>query len=280
MEKSSVSHLDVRPLFRPLDMLLVALLEEIEPKDWNKQTVAKAWRVKDVVSHLLDGNLRTLSIQRDRYFGEQPPSSSEYRDVVSWLNQLNADWVRATRRLSPEILTLLHKTTGALVSDYYEQLNLFDEAIFPVAWVGENRSLNWMHLAREYTEKWHHQQQIRDALGMEGIMNRELFYPFIDTFMRGLPHTFRDVTSANETVVTATISGDIGGAWSIQKKEESWELITPMTKEAHAEVIIPPQIAWKLFSKSVRPQEVLDNVQLFGQKELALRVLDMVSVMA
>jgi len=33
-----------------------------------------------------------------------------------------------------------------------------------VDWAEEMESKNWMAIAREYTEKWLHQQQIRDAI--------------------------------------------------------------------------------------------------------------------
>lgn len=53
-----------------LDEKLIELLSSLTPDEWNAQTVAKRWKVKDVASHLLDGNLRGLSITRDHYFGE------------------------------------------------------------------------------------------------------------------------------------------------------------------------------------------------------------------
>lgn len=185
--------IDVRPLFLPLDESLISLLKELKNEDWDKPTVAGTWRVKDVVAHLLDGNLRTLSMQRDHYFGEKPPQINGYKDLVGWLNQLNHDWVKAMNRLSPAVMILLHEASGPSTCDYYTSLELDDEAIFSVDWAGESKSLNWMHLAREYTEKWHHQQQIRDATGHDGIMTEEFYPAFIGTYLLGLPHAFRDV---------------------------------------------------------------------------------------
>ena len=46
--------------------------------------------VKDLASHLLDGNLRTLSMLRDDYAGEAP-SDVSYAGIVANLNRLNAD---------------------------------------------------------------------------------------------------------------------------------------------------------------------------------------------
>ncbi|HAA10389.1 MAG TPA: hypothetical protein DCE41_01335 [Cytophagales bacterium] len=272
--------LDTRHLFHPLDHKLVELLRTLSPEDWQRPTVAKAWKVKDVASHLLDGSLRTLSMQRDRYFGEAMPPIEGYLDLVAWLNQLNADWVEATQRLSPQVLTLLLELTGPMVSDYYVGLNLGQEAIFSVAWAGEDTSYNWMHVAREYTEKWHHQQQIREAVGQPGILNQEFYLPVLQTFFLALPHTFRQVEAPLGTVVSATISAEAGGTWHLTKQEKGWVLTEQPEQEASAKVEIPLDVSWKLFTKSLRPHDVEDQILKTGDTRLAQQVLEMVSVMA
>ncbi|QNF31510.1 maleylpyruvate isomerase N-terminal domain-containing protein [Adhaeribacter swui] len=271
---------EVKHLFTQLDTKLIELLKSLSQEDWEMQTVAKLWRVKDVAAHLLDGNIRVLSIQRDRYFGEQPPSISAYPDLVNWLNQLNADWVKACKRISPGVLLLLHQVTGPLVSAYYESLNLPEKAIFPVAWAGEQESVNELHLAREYTEKWLHQQQIRDAVNQPGILTREFYFPFISTFMYGLPVAYEAVQADAGTIVQLTIPSDVGGDWFLVKEPEKWHLQSDPEGKPATQVIIPPDIAWKLFSKSIRPGQVLDQVKISGDKALGEVALGMVSVMA
>lgn len=271
----------VKHLFKPLDDLLISLLESLSAEEWNKHTVAKAWTVKDVASHLLEGNIRTLSIQRDKFFGEKPPVSNSYMDMVGWLNGLNADWIKASKRISPDVLILLHKATRDLVNSYYQSLDLNAPAIFPVDWAGETESLNWMHLAREYTEKWHHQQQIREATGRDGIMTREFFYPLIDTFFRALPHTFRKVGAPLGTIIKINVTTQLGGNWYLQKQASNWQLQKDEpTGVPAATVSISPQTSWKLFSKSIRPEEVRGSVELTGDTRLGEHVLQMVSVMA
>lgn len=48
-----------------------------------------------------------------------------------------------------------------------------------MSWAGEEQSANWFDTAREFTERWHHQQQIRLAVGQPGIMSREFYYPVL-----------------------------------------------------------------------------------------------------
>lgn len=272
--------IDTRSLFKPLQKKLIELLKSLDDDDWNKQTVAKKWIVKDVVSHILDTQLRVLSIQRDGYFGQQPPEINKYEDLVDWLNQLNSDWVNASKRLSPKTLILLLESIEDLVSDYYESLNPWDEAVFSVAWAGELTSLNWMHVAREYTEYWHHQQQIRDAVGKQGIMTREFFYPVINTFFQALPHTFRDVEAKEGTVIEAHVTCHAGGTWFLRKEANGWELVAKTNSTPSSYVSIPIELSWVLFSKSIRPHEIEDKIEFKGDKALAKKVLDMVSVIA
>lgn len=271
--------IETRHLFKPLNDALIDLLQSLHPEDWERPTVARLWKVKDVVAHLLDGNIRLLSIQRDRYFGEAPPASPSYEELVRWLNGLNADWVTASRRISPGVLVLLHQATGELANTYYESLDLFDEAIFPVSWAGETKSLNWMHVAREYTEKWHHQQQIREATGREGIMTREFFFPMIDTFFRGLPHALRYNEAVAGTVIKIIIPSEIGGDWCLEKSAAGWSFCAQPANDVYAATVsLSPDVAWKLFSKSKRPDEVPAEVE--GDPELARAMLNLVAVMA
>ena len=168
--------INVVHLLPVLDAKLIQLLRSLTPEDWQAQTIAKRWKVKDVVAHLLDGNMRVLSIFRDQYFGEQPQSNS-YTGLVDFLNRLNADWVQAMKRISPELLILLHESTGRIFCDYLASLDPFGKSVFVVDWAGEKESKNWMEIARQYTEKWLHQQQIREAINKPGLMSRELFIP-------------------------------------------------------------------------------------------------------
>lgn len=271
--------IDVVHLLPLLDEKLIPLLKSLTPEEWQKQTIAKLWTVKDVAAHLLDGNIRILSMLRDDYHGESPNIHS-YQDLLDYLNGLNADWVKAMKRLSPTMLLLLHEATGKAYCDYYASLDPFGKSGFAVDWAGEQESKNWMHIAREYTEKWLHQQQIRDAVNQPGLMTKEFFYPFINIFMQALPYTFREVPADAQTVIQIVITGEIGGTWWLSGKENKWLLDKTNTAAPSTIVSIEPDIAWRLFSKSVRPEQVMNSILITGDRQLGEKVLSMVSVMA
>ena len=272
--------LRVSHLFHSLDTKLLELLKSLREEEWHAQTVAKHWKVKDVVAHLLDGNLRTLSIQRDGYFGETPENIKSYQDLVAWLNQLNADWIKASKRLSPAVLMMLHELTGKSVSDYYCSLDPNVKAIFPVAWAGEEESQNWFHLAREYMEKWLHQQQIRDAVNKPAILTSEYFVPFIDSAFRALPYTFKEVEATDGTCLHIQLDLPEKESWFLEHAQGNWVVSRQAPIKTDATLHIDANAAWKLFSKSWRPEEARPFTKISGDRSLAEKALHLVSFMA
>lgn len=125
--------LDVVALITELYKMLFKLLEGLSDDDWGKQTTAPKWKVKDVAVHLLHGNLRTLSMLRDEYYGEKPKNIYSYQDLIDFLNKLNAGWVKATKRLSPRVIIDLLKSSGKEYYDFLATLNPDDKAEFSVA---------------------------------------------------------------------------------------------------------------------------------------------------
>jgi uncharacterized protein (TIGR03083 family) len=266
-------------LFPALDQKLITLLRSLTPEEWNYSTLAKQWTVKDIASHLLDGNLRMLSIVRDGFFGNTPKGLNTYRDVVDFLNGLNADWVIASKRLSPRVIVSLLEQTGGECHEVLLNLDPFATAVFSVAWAGETESKNWFHIAREYTERWHHQQQIREAVGREGIMDRKFYFPLIDTFMRALPHTYRNVAAKHDTHVIIRVTTEAGGAWSLLRANNVWKL-SPSEIPPAAEITLDPSTAWKLFTKGISADEARAKIQFGGDEFLCKPILSMLSVMA
>jgi len=267
-------------LFQPLDDQLILLLRSLSKEDWNKPTIAKLWVVKDIASHLLDGNMRTLSLSRDKHSLSPDRTIDSYETLVAYLNQLNADWVTATKRLSPEVLVELLERSGKQYSAYIATLDPEEDALFSVAWAGEDRSKNWFHIAREYTEKWHHQQQIRDAVGKPGILTQELYYPVIDTFMRGLPHTFRNTDAEEGTVVRIAVDGAVKGEWFLLRHNNKWQQGNNPGRLANAGISVPAEISWKVFTKGMTAEAALSSCRIDGNGGLASVVLKLIAVMA
>jgi hypothetical protein len=100
--------------------------------------------------------------------------------LTTLVNRLNQEGVTVYRRLSPPVLIDMMKSVCKQYAVFHESLNPFDPATFNVSWAGEETSLNWFDTARELTERWHHQQQIRLATNRPGIMTPELYHPVLE----------------------------------------------------------------------------------------------------
>ena len=272
--------IDIVDLMPALDHKLITLLEELTPDEWEQPTIASQWRVKDVAVHLLDGNLRTLSMLRDQYYGEQPDNIHSYKDLVNYLNQLNADWVTATRRLSPRVIITLLKESGHEYCEFLKTLNPNEQAVFSVAWAGEDTSKNWFHIAREYTEKWHHQQQIRLAVGKDAELLKDIWYiPYLDTSVRALPHHYKDVKGTPGDLIKLVFEGATQKSWFLYFNKH-WELYTSADLEPTCEIIIPDRYAWRVFTKGIDKNTAITHSRILGKQELGMKIFDMIAVMA
>lgn len=65
-----------------------------------------------------------------------------FPDVVRFLDRLNADWIRAARRISPRVLMELLDLTGPEVASLFASLDPQAPAFLPVSWAGEEASAN------------------------------------------------------------------------------------------------------------------------------------------
>jgi len=268
----------VADLFPEVLASLLDLLAGFSSEDWNTTTACSRWSVKDIASHLLGGQIGVLSRKRDAYAFSGDPIQ-KWADLVTLINNLNDIWVKAASRLSPQLLCQLLRITGEQVCDYFDSLDPYATGD-PVDWAGPDPAPVWLDLAREYTEWWHHQQQIRDAVGKRGLKEPRFFAPVLDTFVRALPHTYRKVEAINGTTLALTITGDAGGRWLLQREDDQWQLYLAHLKPADAEVSLDQEIAWRLFCKGISVDDALASSTILGHRALALKALEMVSVIA
>ena len=266
-------------LLRRVDEKLIELLRSLPANEWDAQTVAPRWQVRDVAAHLLDTVLRKLSLVRDSWYVENVEIRSP-PDVAMLVNRLNEEGVKVYRRLSPPVLIDMMKMACEQSASFHESLNPFAPAAFGVSWAGESMSLNWFDTARELTERWHHQQQIRLATQRPGIMTPELYHPVLDCFLRGLPHLYRNIEAPSGTVLVVEIAGECGGQWFLSRASDNWELVKNPAAEPAARVRIPQEIAWRVFTKGIDHDSAAAEIKFTGDSQLGSLVLELTAVVA
>ncbi len=254
---------------------MLGVLADLSAEDWARPTAAPGWSVKDVAAHLLGGDVGILSRKRD---GFSPPGAEfqTYAELVELVNRLNRDWVQAARRMSPRLLCELLAFTGPEVEAYFLSLDVRTLGE-PVSWAGPDPAPVWFDLAREFTERWHHQQQIRDATGGTPLYDPYFLAPVLDTFVRALPYRFREISAQDGTVVRFEISGGAGGVWFLVRVGDAWELALE-AEGAAAEVVVPQDTAWRMFTKGVDWERARASAAIRGDVELATWIFRTVAV--
>ena len=271
-----VEPIHVVHLFPEVHARLLNLLRGLTAEEWTAPTACAGWSVKDVALHLLDGDVGVLSWQRDRDRSGILPVNLSF---VAALNQKNGNWVEATRQMSPRVIVDLIEHLGGQALSHWQEADPFVlDGV--VSWAGPGRAPQWLDMARHYTEKWHHQQHIRDAVHKPGLKEPRYLHPVLDTFVRALPHTFRDVAAHTGTVVELDVEGDAGGSWFLLREPDLWTLWTDAAGPSTATVRLDQDVAWRMFTKGISTEEALRQCDLSGDRSLAAKVLGTVSIIA
>jgi hypothetical protein len=266
-------------LFPGLHAELVGLLRSLGPDAWKAPTIAGAWRVRDVAAHLLDSELRKLSVLRDGHRLTPPAEAlTSPGGLTAWLNALNAEGVRTAERLSPRVITDLIDFVGVQHAALVAGIDPMAPAVFPVAWAGESESLHWMDTGREFTERWHHQQQIREAVGAPPLNDRRWLFPTLEVSVRALPFTYKDVAAPEGATLRFEVDGDAGGTWTLRHRGLAWSLFAGTQDAPTAHVRLDADAAWRLFFKALRP-DAESRVSIEGDVALGRVCLDSRAVM-
>ena len=265
-------------LFLPLLDNLIEVLESLKSEEWEMPTSCPGWSVHDLAAHILGNDVTQLSMGRDE-FKALLIDADDWKGLVAGLNTLNGQWVEAMKRVSPRLMIDLLRWTGGQASGNFQSLD--PHTAGPgVRWASLKPAPMWLHIAREYTERWHHQQQIREAVGKPLLTGPDWFAPVLATFVHGLPQTYLGVSAPIGTTVEITISGTSGLTCSVVCKESEWVLCDNEATESSASVTIDEVDAWKLLTKSIPKDIVEPRVVIEGDRELASRALDTVSIIA
>jgi uncharacterized protein (TIGR03083 family) len=266
-------------LFREIRHELLQVLHDLTPEQWERPTVCPGWTVRDIALHLLGIDMGNLSRRRDgfSYHPDAFPGDPSTFDLVAFVIYINEEWVQATRRLSPRLICTLLAFVGEEMDDYFVHLDgaAVGEA---VSWAGPGPAPVWLDIAREYTDRWVHQQQIRDAVECPGMTEPRYLAPVLATFVHALPHTLRHEEPNPGTFVRLIITGDAGGAWVAVRTSGAWVLGREFPGEAAATVTIDQDTAWRLYTRGVTPEEARPKARLDGDRALGELMLRMVSI--
>jgi uncharacterized protein (TIGR03083 family) len=266
---------DTRSLFRPISTALVSLLRELPAKSWQNPTVAGSWLVRDVVAHMADGALRRVSGSRDGLTLPPPPDPIRAeREFASYINALNAEGVAVYHRYSTRVLTDVYEQASTALADYFESAPLEGKGTYGVSWAGEESSDAWFDIAREFSEVWHHQAQVRLAIDAPPLDDPRYLQAVLAVAVRALPHAYRHFPVKEGTTISVAIPGASGGLWTLERDENSrWTLWEGSDGHATTRITIEPDVAWRLFFHNIPEKEAPEAIGVEGRLDLARPLL-------
>ena len=288
---------DVRgPLTAQRERLL-NLLAGFGERDWGSPTVAPLWSVKDIALHLIDVDLSWVARFRDHDRSGSISSSTGHEGFVRGLAQRNQQWIDGTRVLSPRLIVEMLRWAGGEFDTALATVDLAQPSA--VQWAGE--APLWFDLAREFTERWAHFQQIREAVarpqpnqdpperqesepdahrgakirgsqaeGADGFAeDQDPYLPLVvRTFIWGFPHQYRAPAPAG-TAIGLEIDGV--GAWTLRRSGRgAWELDEGHPADPAATLRATGDAAWRLLTGAPYDER---QVQLSGEPVLAAALL-------
>ncbi|MGH3868236.1 MAG: maleylpyruvate isomerase family mycothiol-dependent enzyme [Pseudonocardiaceae bacterium] len=265
--------IDARPVFEQDRAVLTDLLKDLRPDEWQRPTACAPWLVRDVVAHLLGADLSRLARTRDGHTGNSPRPEEP---LPTFIHRFNQDWVSAASRVSPAMLVELFDTTSPQILRMWRDLNL-DDLGEPVSWAGPDPAPVWLDCARDFTEYWVHQQQIRDATGRPSTGGPTVVHLVLDTFLRALPHTLAHREDVEGTVLTVEVGGPGGGTWTWQRSRHHWRW-TSDGPAATTTLTTDPDTLWRLCVRGIEPHNARQRVAVRGNAELADAALQIVSI--
>jgi uncharacterized protein (TIGR03083 family) len=261
MRIGEVPVVDVRGPLTAQRGRLLSLLSSFGDTQWAAPTAAPQWSVKDVALHLLAVDLGWLAQHRDHDQTGIIPVPSGHEEFVRGLARHNQQWVDSTRMLSPRLITGLLEWSGEQLDGYLGTVDLTCPS--SVYWAGEVPL--WFDMAREFTERWVHYRQIREAALPAGHdRQQDQYLPLVlRTFIWGFPHQYKAPAPAGTTIALDIVGI---GAWTLTRTATGWTLDEGQAAAPAASLRASGEAAWRLLTGA---RYDAGQVQLSGDPALA-----------
>jgi uncharacterized protein (TIGR03083 family) len=190
-----------------LDRFL-ALVETLEPDDWDKPTLCTAWRVRDILAHQAGGYASGVGYREMfRQYAMLPKRGQLPEDVI------NERQVRERSNRSPaEMIAELRQVGPPAIEKWAYQFRLIKPIAIPHAVGGlmSVRHLMWIIHSRD---TWMHRLDVCRATGREFHQTRKHDGRIVALVMRDLGRSLRSKLGGQTVIFDLT--GVAGGVWQV-----------------------------------------------------------------
>jgi uncharacterized protein (TIGR03083 family) len=256
----------VTPLFKAERAKLVDLLAGLSESDWHRPTPCPEWTVLGLACHLLGGDLGLLARHRDGHYGTPPPDGASESEFIAWLDDLQMEWVRAARRLSPRLVVELLAWTGPQI---IETLQAEDPSASSarVSWAGPQPVPVWLDQLRELSECWIHRQQLLQALDLASDLDPVVLRPILLAMRWAYAYRLGGVAAADGDTVSIAITGPVTETWFLVASGGRWDFRMEHGPRTVATLSMTTDQAWRLLSNNL-PHDSLSELDITGDQRI------------
>jgi uncharacterized protein (TIGR03083 family) len=238
---------------------LSELLSGLTGEAWERPTPCPGWSVLGLCCHLLGGDFGLLARHRDGYHGTPGPASATEAEFAAWLDELQAEWVRAARRLSPPLVTDLLRWLGPQIAGTFRREDPRARTA-SVSWAGPGPVPAWLDQVRELSEYCIHRQQILQALGRPSDLRGDLAGPVLDGLRWAYPYRLGRAPAQPGDTVTIAVTGPVARTWKLVAGTAGWDYRDRAGPRVAASLTMNTEQAWRLLT---------NNLPAAGQAHLA-----------
>ena len=268
--------LDVRPVLPAERAELTGLLHDLQPGDWLRPTACPGWRVRDVVAHIVHDYIRKLSYGRDQ---QARPGLRPGETLPGFLHRSNQEFVDAAAGWSPRLLTGLLSDLGPQLDRWWAAADLGQHGE-AVSWAAPGvPAPAWLDIAREYSEYWVHQQQVRDATGRPGADSDLLTGPVVDVFLRAAPQALAGLARPPGTCAEVAVTGPGSGRWTVSRAAARWAVDRRAADvPPAARIRLSSATLWRAATRGITAETAIGRAEVTGDQALGSALLHLVAI--
>jgi uncharacterized protein (TIGR03083 family) len=232
---------------------LLTVLRSLDDEDWSLPTRCPGWSILDLAAHLIGDDLGYIAGHRDAHHGTEPPPGLGAERFITWLDELQDDWVRAARRLSPRLtIELLAWLDDRMVETIRADDSRAEDAT--VSWASDGLVPRWLDHGRELTERWIHHQQIADALGRPTEATGETLARVLDILRWAYPPGLEDIAAPEGAGVVIAVDGwGLSMVWTLVCSTAGWSFDPVDDAQVIARMTMTPEQAWRQLTNNLEP---------------------------
>lgn len=227
---------------------LLSILDALAADDWQQGTPCPGWTVHDLALHLLGDDFGVLSILRDGHGAPLPAHSAV--SLAEAIDELNESWIRAgAGRLSPRMLRGLLSWSGDETHHFFAAVAYDAPSPMGVSWAGASPSPHVLEVARRYTERWLHQQQLREATSRGPLTDPILTRVLVQALAHCLPVAYADTPAPAGAAVRFEVTDFPTLRIGLRREGTGWRLVPGReVSEADCTIAAPAEPLWRAWT--------------------------------